>query len=387
MVAPTRVGWVAGSNSGAGSLTLSNPSGAQAGDRVIAFVSHTGASATITDLQGWTLLSVLTFNTRRWHILERAYASSYPALTLSTTEGMLWAVVAIRPTLNFILGATTLGATWRRVDNGGSINTTQAPSVTAPADTLALAFFSETSTGAEVEADTSLSGAGWAKWFWSKAVAGDANPVNYLAYAEPAAGGTGAATTTWLNNSNNGAGVQLLVPQTTTAVDVSGTGSLTLAGSASRSVLVTRTASGVLSSGGAVASSVAIARLSSGVLTLAGATSATTVVVRSADGALSLTGSASSNTGAIERSASGTVGLGGGATATVAYSRTAVGELTVGGIADATPEVITTAIGILVLAGVGKTVWPGVPSRLTLVEVKEPRTLTPFTVSHTLEEA
>lgn len=216
MVAPTRVGWTSGTNAGGSTVALSNPAGAQAGDRITAFLSATGAAATITNLQGWTLLSTLTFNTRRWHILERDYAASYAPLTLSTGEGELWATIATRATSGYILGATSLGATWRRVDNGGSINTTQAPSMTAPVDALAIAFFSETSTAAEVEAGTTLAGSGWAKWFWSKAAAGDANPVNYVAYAEPSAGATGVATTTWLNNSNNGAGVQLVIPQTAT---------------------------------------------------------------------------------------------------------------------------------------------------------------------------
>lgn len=214
MPAPTRVDWTSGSNAGAATLTLTNPAGATTGDRVYAFVSHTGTAATITDLQGWSLVLTLTFNTRKLEILERAYAATYPALTLSTAEGMLWATAAVRATSGYDLGATSVGTSWRRVDNGGSINTTQAPSMTAPADALALAFFSETSTAAEVEANTTLSGTGWSKWFWSKATAGDANPINFVAYATPAAGATGTATTTWLNNSNNGAGVQLLIPQT-----------------------------------------------------------------------------------------------------------------------------------------------------------------------------
>lgn len=222
MVAPVRVGWTSGTNAGGSTVALSNPAGAQAGDRVVAFISHTGAAATITNLQGWTLLSTLTFNTRRWHILERAYSATYPALSLSTGEGMLWATTAIRASSGYSLGATTLGATWRRVDNGGSINTTQAPSMTAPDDALALAFFSETSTAAEVETGTTLSGAGWAKWFWSKATAGNANPVNYVAYAEPPAGATGTATTTWANNSNNGAGVQLVIGQTSAGPSATG---------------------------------------------------------------------------------------------------------------------------------------------------------------------
>lgn len=222
MVAPTRVGWTFGSNAGGSTLALTNPSGAQAGDRIVAFVSHTGSAATITNLQGWTLVSTLTFNTRKWHVLERDYASTYTALTLSVAEGMLWATAAFRATSRYALGSTSLGATWRRVDNGGSINTTQAPSMTAPANALALAFFSETSTAAEVEANTTLAGSGWSKWFWSKATAGDANPINYVAYAEPAAGATGTATTTWLNNSNNGAGVQLVIPQTSTGPGATG---------------------------------------------------------------------------------------------------------------------------------------------------------------------
>lgn len=216
MPEPTRVGAAFGSNAGANTFTPTNPAGATSGDRVLLFASHTGTAATITDLQGWTLLNTLTFNTRKWHILERAYAESYTPIALSTTEGIFWATVALRASSGYQLSPTTLGATWRRVDNGGSINTTQAPSMTAPADALALAFFSETSTAAETEPGTTLTGTGWTKWFWSKAAAGDANPVNYVAYAAPVAGPTSVATTTWTNNSNNGAGVQLVVAQTAT---------------------------------------------------------------------------------------------------------------------------------------------------------------------------
>lgn len=235
MVEPTRVAWAAGTNAGAATLALSNPAGAQAGDRVIAFISHTGAGATITNLQGWTLVSTLTFNTRRWHILERTHATSYPALTLSTGEGMLWATVAIRAADGYQLGATVLGTTWRRVDNGGSINTTQAPTVPAAANTLALAFFSETSTAAEAEAGATLTGADWSKWFWSKAAAGDANPINFLAYRPMTdAGATGTPVVTYKTAadatipSQNGAGVQLLIPQT--AIGPAPTGNLDTTG-------------------------------------------------------------------------------------------------------------------------------------------------------------
>lgn len=222
MVSPTRVGAAFGSNSGGSTVTLTNPAGATTGDRMIAYLSHTGTAATISDFQGWTTLNTLTFNTRKWYILERSYAATYPSLTLSTTEGVFWAVVAIRATSGYSLGATSLGATWRRVDNGGSINTTQAPSMSTTADSLSLAFFSETSTGAETEAQTTLSGAGWTKWFWSKAAAGDANPVNFVAYRDGTGSASGVATTTWPNNSNNGAGVQMLVPQTSTGPGATG---------------------------------------------------------------------------------------------------------------------------------------------------------------------
>lgn len=219
MSAPTRVGWAFGSNEGFATLPLSNPVGAATGDRIIALVSQTNNAQTITNLQGWTLLSELTYNTRRWHIIERDYAPSYTPLTLSATAGMLWVTMAIRADDGWTLEPTVLGATWRRVDNGGSINTTQAPSVNAPNNTLALALYSETSTGAETEASTALAGTGWAKWFWSKAAAGDANPVNYAAYKDiTTAAASGVATTTWANNSNNGAGVQLLISQTAGAV-------------------------------------------------------------------------------------------------------------------------------------------------------------------------
>lgn len=385
MPAPTRVAWVAGTNSGAATLTLTNPSGATTGDRIIAFISHTGMGATITDLQGWTLLSVLTFNTRRWHILERSYASSYPALTLSTTEGMLWATGALRATSGYSLGSTSLGSTWKRVDNGGSINTTQAPSVTVGADTLALGFFSETSTAAEVEANTTLSGSGWSKWFWSKATAGDANPINYVAYAEPAAGASGTPTTTWLNNSNNGAGVQVLVPQVSDGPILTATGTLTLGLSATVTVGVSRTAEGSLTLAATTVSSSGVSRTASAGLTVDATGTATSAVSRTAAGVLTVTVDGTVST-TITRTGvvTGTLDLTGIAAPAQARTAEITASLTLTG--EAVAQISRTAEAILTLSGAGF-VARDVPDRRTLTPVAVAHVLTPLSVSRTLEDA
>ena len=374
MPAPTRVAWVAGTNSGAATLTLTNPTGAQTGDRIIAFVSHTGSAATITNLQGWTLLSTLTFNTRKWHILERAYASSYTDLTLSTAEGMLWVTTAYRPTSGYSFGSTSVGSTWRRVDNGGSINTTQAPSMTAGADTLALAFFSETSTGAEVEANTTLAGTGWSKWFWSKATAGDANPINFVAYAEPSAGATGTATTTWLNNSNNGAGVQLLVPQVSDGVSLTASGSLTLGLSAVASVGVSRTAAGSLALGASAVRTVGVSRSVSLALNLDSSAVAVSTVSRVSEAVLTVDVVASVEVG-VDREATGFLEVAGGAESSSMVSRTAelTAELTATAVLPAAVARTATLVCSLTMTA---HIRPAFAAVLTLSASTETLTLT-----------
>ena len=395
MPAPTRVDWTAGSNAGAATLTLTNPTLAAAGHRVLAFISHTGNAATITDYQGWTLLLTLTFNTRKLEVLERAYASSYPALTLSTAEGMLWATVAVAPTSGYDLAATSVGTTWRRIDNGGSINTTQAPSMTAPADALALAFFSETSTGAEVEANTTLAGSGWAKWFWSKATAGDANPINYIAYATPSAGATGTATTTWLNNSNNGAGVQLVIGQTPNTSTSVGTASSTLpaltqaaAGATTVPVFTGAVASTLPSlSSAAVGGTVPPAFNGQTVSTLAPLTQ----TAQGASVAPGFTGSAASVLPTLTSSAAGTSEpphvAGTAASILPGLVSSAEGAVSApvvrtGVIVSTLPALVSQALGSFVDID-----RPPIPPVRTLNDVPIIRTLTGVPLSRTLEEA
>lgn len=213
MTAPSIVGHATGVNGGGSTVSLANPAAAAAGDQMLAWLSADGSNTSISDPAGWTVLLDATFNTRRAYLLVRPYAASYSPLTLSGTRGIAWTVLAIRDTPD----APTLGTPWKRVDNGGAITTTQCPSIaTQPADTLAIALVTETSTGAETEGQISHTGTGWTKYlYWDSNTSDDVAPNHWLGQRTlDSAGATGLITTTWPNASNNSLGVQVAYPPT-----------------------------------------------------------------------------------------------------------------------------------------------------------------------------
>lgn len=214
-MAATRVGYEILYNAGISSVPVSNPAGAQAGDRLVLVVTVATASTTITDTAGWTLLADRTYNTRRTFVLWREWAASYAALTLSGFDEAGSVVMAVRADAGHALEAPVLGALWDRPSNGGSINFTTMPSLSAPADSLVLGVTSEVSSAAESEAQVSVAGSGWAKWFYADTnEANNASP-NFIVVHKvlASAGASGDATSTWPNNSNNSMGVQVLVAQ------------------------------------------------------------------------------------------------------------------------------------------------------------------------------
>ncbi len=216
MAAPTRVGATTYQNTGTGQVPMNNPSGAAAGDVLVAVLTVPVTTTSISNLAGWTLLADNSYNTRRTFVLTKAYAASHGNITLSANAATGVTVVAIRANGGMTLSAPVIGTRWDRPSNGGSITTTQHPSMTVAADTLALAFTAETSTGAETEAQVSLSGTGWTKWYYGDTDAAQAAAVNYFAaYREmTSAGATGTPTTTWPNASNNSVGFQVAITQT-----------------------------------------------------------------------------------------------------------------------------------------------------------------------------
>lgn len=213
-LAPTRVGVSSYQNTGTTAVPVVNPAGAAAGDKMLLLVTINQNFPTLATLSGWTLLTTVTYNSRRSFILARDWASSYADMVLSAASTAGSTIMAIRATSGYTLGDPTLGTSWDRPSNGGSITTTQAPSVTAPANSLALALFSETSTPTETEAAITLSGAGWTKWHYGDTDAAQAAAANHLIAYSEATGATGTATSTWPNASNNSFGVQALYTQT-----------------------------------------------------------------------------------------------------------------------------------------------------------------------------
>lgn len=202
-------------------------------------------------------------------------------------------------------------------------------------------------------------------------------------------------------------GVLTLAGTATRTISVSrnASGTLALTGSASREVSLARSAAGVLTLEGTATPVVTVARTASGTLTLTGTAERAITVTRTAVGSLELTGAAST-TGSTDRTAQGSLAIQGSATATVTIARTATGTLTLtgqatpavqvartaqgtlalGGIGTVTFHIVRTAMGVINLTGVGATGGRAIPDVLTLTETPVSHTLTPVTVTHTLED-
>lgn len=223
-MAVSAAAYAAFQNAGGTAVPVANPAGATDGDAMVLFVTSADAARTLTDLGGWTLLGDKTYNTRRTFVLTRPYAASYPNLAISAASVVGSVIMALRPGSGASISGVTLGTIWDRPSNGGSINTTQAPSVDAPAGSMALAISTEVSTGEETEPGVTLAGTGWTKWFYADTDPAAAVAVNYFAAlkAMTAAGATGVPTTTWPNNSNNSMGVQVLVTEGAAVIPATG---------------------------------------------------------------------------------------------------------------------------------------------------------------------
>lgn len=174
-------------------------------------------------------------------------------------------------------------------------------------------------------------------------------------------------------------------------VDVARTavGALTLTGSASASVNVARSAVGTLNLDGTAPRTIDTTRDALGELTIDGTASRTANVTRTAAGSLELTGMGLLDSGGVARTATGVLNLTGTATRTIDTSRSAAGELVITGTATRTVSIERAAVGSLVLSGVGVLDHEPVvlPDRLTLTEVTVSHTLAEVSVKRTLEEA
>ena len=171
-----------------------------------------------------------------------------------------------------------------------------------------------------------------------------------------------------------------------TPVEVDGTGTLTLAGTATRAISVTRTATGTLTINGTAQHATTVTRSASGVLELSGTATTAGSTGRTANGSLAISGTATP-TVTIARTATGTLTLTGTAPPAVTIAREANGTLALGGIGTYTFHVIRTALGILTMNGSGaingeKPEWP---ARLTLDATIDTLNLTATVPELTLE--
>ena len=135
-----------------------------------------------------------------------------------------------------------------------------------------------------------------------------------------------------------------LQPQLVTSVtyNVTGSGGLTLGGSATASLTYSVTASGGLTLGGSATANTGFSVTGSGGLTLGGSATTNTGFNVTGSGGLTLSGSGSSSA-AYRINGSGGLTLGGTAPATITFSYVASGGLTLGGTATTTATSATTA--------------------------------------------
>lgn len=244
---------------------------------------------------------------------------------------------------------------------------------------------------------TARGNAVFADWnTYIRAIDGGANPSTYWLTTDSthmtAAGYTERATFVAAQLASpvarDAAGTLTLAGTATRTVNLARTsdGALTLSGTASRTVTVARTASGTLTLTGTAEPAVTITRTATGTLTLTGTAERAITVTRDAVGSLELSGAATA-TGGTDRTADGLLTLTGTAAVSVVIARTAEGTLALGGIGTVTYQIVRTAMGILNPTGVGTIPGRTIPDTLTLTEVVVSHTLTDITVSHTLEDA
>lgn len=224
---------------------------------------------------------------------------------------------------------------------------------------------------------TARGNAVFADWnTYIRAIDGGANPSTYWLTTDSthmtAAGYTERAT--------------FVAAQLASPVARDAAGTLTLTGAAARTVNMARTSDGALTLSGTASRTVTVARTASGTLTLTGTAERAITVTRDAVGSLELSGAATA-TGSTDRAADGLLTITGTAAVSVIVARTAEGTLALGGIGTVTYQIVRTAMGILNLTGVGVTAARVLPDNLTLTEIVVNHSLTPVTVSHTLEDA
>lgn len=224
---------------------------------------------------------------------------------------------------------------------------------------------------------TARGNASFADWdTYVRAIDGGANPSPYWLTTD----------TTHMTAAGYTERAAFVAAQLASPVARDAAGTLTLTGTAARTVNVARTSDGALTLSGTATRSITVARTATGTLDLTGTAERAITVTRDAVGSLELSGAATT-TGSTDRAAYGLLTLTGTAAVSVIIARTAEGTLALGGIGTVTFQIVRAAMGILNLTGVGVTAARVLPDNLTLTEIAVNHSLTPVTVSHTLEDA
>ncbi|MFE9234759.1 metallophosphoesterase family protein [Cellulosimicrobium funkei] len=209
LVAPQRRAWGATALLSTTSVTVTPPPGAAAGDLLVFAVTGADPSATtITPPAGvHTVLGRTSFGTRIAYVFAAVCSSATQSFTfaLSSAASVHVATMAIRTTSS--PASLTVGPVWKRP---GSSNQIKAEAVSVPeAGALVLGLLFEASSANEKETDVSSSGL--ARWFFSRQTAGSETVAAHFSDAS-AVGLTSEVNATYLNASQNGMGVQLVVP-------------------------------------------------------------------------------------------------------------------------------------------------------------------------------
>lgn len=208
LLAPQRRAWAATAVLSATSVEVLPPPGAAVGDLLIFAVNSADPSATvITPPSGvHTVLARTTFGTRIGYVFAARCTSLSQAFTftVSVAASVHIATMAIRTTS--APAAVTVGEVWKRSGSSAAI---KAPALTATGQSLVLGLLMEASSANEKETDVAW--AGLARWFFSRQTAGPETVAAHFS-DDSSEGLTSEVNATYLNPSQNGMGVQVLIP-------------------------------------------------------------------------------------------------------------------------------------------------------------------------------
>lgn len=182
----------------------------------------------VSNLNGWTQLFLQNVNTRRWGVWYRrrvagdAATYSSPEWTSTAGGGNMEAQQSAWRGVDWS-APLVIGTAWSR---SASVTTTDSPSITVPAGSLAVMIQIEATNAIENDGSEIIP-AGWTKaiGYGDQTTASVAIEHALAAYKSmPNGGASGTVTVTWANAAANGAGVQLGLPglPVKSAIDATG---------------------------------------------------------------------------------------------------------------------------------------------------------------------